>query len=901
MKRLKRKAFTIVELVIVIAIIAILAAVLIPTFSNLIKKANVSTDTQLVRNLNTALTADAVINGKHETMHDALEAVKESGYDVAKIMDTKATDNTILWDSENDIFCYLEDGVVKYIPNSITDTALLTDDYRLWKIYSFSEDEKQIVQNTIEKYSAYLYGNWTGDVTVLGKGIDTGNTELDNITYNKTTEARNVIIRTNGCNLTVNADTDDVKHYGLVKSLTITAVKPNHCYHEYGFVGEFVSFGTGKFIAEGSAFFHQIKEDVENILTDKSYDLDNGEKYEQHYFVNGICVIDNCNVEECNHTYNEGTIKQAATCTETGILEKTCTKCEKKIEETLVALGHNFSETYLNDENNHWHKCLRCDVITAVETHNLGYSNNDGDTHDVSCLVCGYNRTDVIHNFVDGTCACGKVENTIKNGIVDGYYYQNDLLYTGIINDEENSYEFKDGMLVIDYENKQYIKADGSSVVEFRTYNYTISSSEFLTNKIIIKANNSSYENKVLFNITDNSGKNYVVESVTSKSPFNGLLKKDNWTQEEIFANLISTDAQSLIKNGYILDNSNLLTTYETEADNPDKYDVFIPKLCVDSTLVQSFLSLNSCANIGEYYSKYQNNELVICLTDYMKLIYCKGYTFTRENDVIKYVKSFGSNYQSAYMGSFYVTIEADSESGLPIISFVSKNNGVYFSAPTTLKNGKIVFCDYVIEGVFNENVQYGNDLGLPLTDKYYVSKTGDYTVSMNKNSVTGTEYCRFEIDNDNKIIKTYMNSQITDVNGTPFTIPSSGNVTLLNEKISLTGEFDVSNCSIPFSSFSKLSGTSNSNYILFETCLIESIIKAIYKDSIEVYCNYDDYAYDVDTIIPGSVFTKIDNTLSATFEMGLADAAFSIAVNNYFNGIDYAGPTYEIVLTIQE
>lgn len=32
-----RKAFTIVELVIVIAVIAILAAVLIPTFSNIIK------------------------------------------------------------------------------------------------------------------------------------------------------------------------------------------------------------------------------------------------------------------------------------------------------------------------------------------------------------------------------------------------------------------------------------------------------------------------------------------------------------------------------------------------------------------------------------------------------------------------------------------------------------------------------------------------------------------------------------------------------------------------------------------------------------------------------------------------------------------------------------------------
>ena len=40
MKKMNKKGFTIVELVIVIAVIAILAAVLIPTFSNVIQKAN---------------------------------------------------------------------------------------------------------------------------------------------------------------------------------------------------------------------------------------------------------------------------------------------------------------------------------------------------------------------------------------------------------------------------------------------------------------------------------------------------------------------------------------------------------------------------------------------------------------------------------------------------------------------------------------------------------------------------------------------------------------------------------------------------------------------------------------------------------------------------------------------
>ncbi len=49
MKKSNKKGFTIVELVIVIAVIAILAAVLIPTFSNVVNKANESKAMQQAR------------------------------------------------------------------------------------------------------------------------------------------------------------------------------------------------------------------------------------------------------------------------------------------------------------------------------------------------------------------------------------------------------------------------------------------------------------------------------------------------------------------------------------------------------------------------------------------------------------------------------------------------------------------------------------------------------------------------------------------------------------------------------------------------------------------------------------------------------------------------------------
>jgi len=58
MNRIKSKSgFTIVELAIVIVVIAILAAVLIPTFSNLVESANLSVDHQAVRQMNGILAA----------------------------------------------------------------------------------------------------------------------------------------------------------------------------------------------------------------------------------------------------------------------------------------------------------------------------------------------------------------------------------------------------------------------------------------------------------------------------------------------------------------------------------------------------------------------------------------------------------------------------------------------------------------------------------------------------------------------------------------------------------------------------------------------------------------------------------------------------------------------------
>ena len=77
MKKMNKKGFTIVELVIVIAVIAILAAVMIPTFGGIIKKANQSAVQQTAASLYKQAIAldlaDGVQDGYEGTPNDDAE------------------------------------------------------------------------------------------------------------------------------------------------------------------------------------------------------------------------------------------------------------------------------------------------------------------------------------------------------------------------------------------------------------------------------------------------------------------------------------------------------------------------------------------------------------------------------------------------------------------------------------------------------------------------------------------------------------------------------------------------------------------------------------------------------------------------------------------------------------
>jgi prepilin-type N-terminal cleavage/methylation domain-containing protein len=91
-KRNNKKGFTIVELVIVIAVIAILAAVLIPTFSSIIAKANQSADISAVTQMNKVLAGN-----NYKDISEVAKALTENGFNADDTLVPVSKDHAYYW------------------------------------------------------------------------------------------------------------------------------------------------------------------------------------------------------------------------------------------------------------------------------------------------------------------------------------------------------------------------------------------------------------------------------------------------------------------------------------------------------------------------------------------------------------------------------------------------------------------------------------------------------------------------------------------------------------------------------------------------------------------------------------------------------------------------------------
>ena len=259
MKKTNKKGFTIVELVIVIAVVAILAAVLIPTFVSVVNKANVSNDTALVKNINITLAAEEITDGKPATMHDALVMAERGGFDVSKL--TPRSSGDIVWDSATNRFALVDKDGKKVFSENDKD---IPQNASVWKIV---KTEKDAADNTT--YSSYIKGKSVLGNIKVSTGIDVGNNTVNGtITYENNEKSQNSIIRTNGqmCDIKVDASKDHIEHYGFAKKVEVIAVNPSNSYHEFGTSGELI-VGSGRIVVEPTGIVFELKGTMSSTAT----------------------------------------------------------------------------------------------------------------------------------------------------------------------------------------------------------------------------------------------------------------------------------------------------------------------------------------------------------------------------------------------------------------------------------------------------------------------------------------------------------------------------------------------------------------------------------------------------------------------------------------------------------
>lgn len=213
MNKHMKKAFTITELVIVIAVIAILAAVLIPTFANVLNKANVSNDTAMARHMNEFLVMGSTTS-KPQWASEAAEILAEEGIDLGKF--TPSTEGyRYAWHKPSNQVLLLDENLKVLYPEIEADPA----------------DIFLMVNKTDDMVDGYALMIADGDITV-----DESNLTLD-VAHETlavtiaTEQTATFTVHTNGGALTIDAVKADVHRYGEAGSVTVQA---GNSYHEYG-------------------------------------------------------------------------------------------------------------------------------------------------------------------------------------------------------------------------------------------------------------------------------------------------------------------------------------------------------------------------------------------------------------------------------------------------------------------------------------------------------------------------------------------------------------------------------------------------------------------------------------------------------------------------------------------
>ena len=218
-KNSKRNGFTILELVIVIAVISILAAVAIPTFAGVVKKARISARTQVAQNINKILTLEEITDGRPNSMYDAMKVMVGNGFDADEF--TYESGLALAWDQEDNRIAVVDEALNEVYTHD--GESLPEDKVLIWQVVDELPSESAT--------SIYLGDGFTESEISVGVGIDVGdNLDVESIVFSDSDEEiRNILIRANG-NKTVtdvNNNSDNITLLGAADKATLISSEIN--------------------------------------------------------------------------------------------------------------------------------------------------------------------------------------------------------------------------------------------------------------------------------------------------------------------------------------------------------------------------------------------------------------------------------------------------------------------------------------------------------------------------------------------------------------------------------------------------------------------------------------------------------------------------------------------------
>ena len=215
----KRNGFTILELIIVIAVISILASVAIPTFAGVVKKARISARTQVAQNINKILTLEEITDGRPNSMYDAMKVIVGNGFDADEF--TYESGLALAWNQEDNRIAVVDEALNEVYTHD--GESLPEDKVLIWQVVDELPSESAT--------SIYLGDGFAESEISVGVGVDVGdNLDVESIVFSDSDEEiRSILIRANG-NKTVtdvNNNSDNITLLGAADKATLRSSEIN--------------------------------------------------------------------------------------------------------------------------------------------------------------------------------------------------------------------------------------------------------------------------------------------------------------------------------------------------------------------------------------------------------------------------------------------------------------------------------------------------------------------------------------------------------------------------------------------------------------------------------------------------------------------------------------------------